>query len=109
MSRWVRSMTVLVGASAALFGGAVATAHQPVAHAAGHCSVGSGRGYGYTYLEVLTVQGTSCSTGKSIAKAHGRGWSCTKKRLSTSSVQYVEKESCSSGSRRAQWTYSQNT
>jgi hypothetical protein len=111
MSRWVRSMTVLVSASAALFGAAAATARQPLARAAAGCNVGTGRGYGYTYLTTLTVHGTNCATGKSVVKKHGHvsGWSCSKKRLATGPVQYQERETCTSGSRRVVWTYSQNT
>jgi hypothetical protein len=102
-------MTVLAGASAALFGGAVAVAHQPLARAATTCGVGNGKGYGYTYLTTLTVHGTGCGTGKSVVKSRGKGWKCSKKRLNTSPVQYQERESCKSGSRTVVWTYSQNT
>lgn len=111
MSRWVRSMTVLVAASAALFAAATATARQPLARAAASCGVGQGKGYGYTYLTTLTVHGTSCATGKSVAKKHGKvsGWRCSKKRLATGPVQYQDRETCTSGSRRVVWTYSQNT
>jgi hypothetical protein len=104
-------MSALVSASAALFGGAAAIAHQPVAHAAASCGVGSGLGYGYTYLTSLTVRGTSCSTGRHVVKHHGKvsGWHCTKKRLATNPTQYQERETCTKGSRRVKWTYSQNT
>ncbi len=109
MSRWVRSMTVVIGTSAALFGGAVATARQPLAQSAGGCGVGSGRGYGYAYLISLSVHGIGCANGKSVVKQHGQGWSCSKTRLQTSSVSYTDRESCSKGSRRVQWTFQQNT
>jgi hypothetical protein len=109
MSRWVRSVTVLVGASAALFGGADAVAHQPLARAAANCGVGQGKGYGYAYLISLSVHGIGCANGKSVVKQRGQGWSCSKKRLQTSSVAYTDRESCSKGSRRVQWTFQQNT
>ncbi|MDQ6804250.1 MAG: hypothetical protein M3065_04650 [Actinomycetota bacterium] len=111
MSRWVRSMTVVVSASAALLGGAVAVARQPSARAAANCAIPStGKGYGYTYLTSLTVRGTSCATGKTVAQHHGKvsGWSCSTKRLGTSPVQYQARETCTSGSRRVVWSYSQN-
>lgn len=111
MSRWFRSTVILVSTSAALCGGAVAVAHQPVARAAGSCGVGSGHGYGYTYLDTLSVYRTSCANGRTIAKHHGHvsGWHCSKSRLSTSPFQYLEHEKCTSGSRRVSWTYTQNT
>jgi hypothetical protein len=111
MSRRLQSLIVLLGATAALCVSAVATAHQPVASAAARCGVGSGQGYGYAYVTSLIVHGTSCSTGKTIVKHHGKisGWSCTKKRLVTSPVQYLERERCTSGSRRVQWVYTENT
>ena len=81
------------------------------ARAAGSCSVGSGHGYGYSYLTSLNVSGTSCSTGRSVAKHHGRvsGWSCRSKRLDSSPVQYDERVTCRSGKRQVVWTYTQNT
>jgi len=98
-------------ACAGLSSAALASAHGPVAHAAGSCSVGSGRGYGYTYLDTLSVTRTSCATGKSVAKKHGHvtGWHCSTKRLATSAVQYQSRVSCSSGARRVVWTFTQNT
>jgi hypothetical protein len=108
-----RSIIALVSATAAFLGGAVAVsaAHEPDARAAANCGVGSGRSLGYTYVTSLTVRGTSCSTGKNLAKHHGHvsGWSCKNKRLATNPVQYQGRETCTSGSRRVVWTYSQNT
>jgi hypothetical protein len=109
MSRWIRSMTVLMSASAALFGAAAATARQPLARTAASCNVGAGKGFGYTYLTGLTVRGVNCATGKSVVKKRGKGWGCSKKRLQSSPTQYQERETCTSGSRRVVWTYSQNT
>jgi hypothetical protein len=83
----------------------------PVAHAAKTCGVGSGRGYGYSYLTWLWTYRTSCSAGKSLAKKHGhaRGWSCHRKVLDHSPVQYDAKVTCKSGGREIAWTYTQNT
>lgn len=90
---------------------AASSARGPLAHAAGKCGVGSGRGYGYSYLTFLWVYKTSCSTGKSVAKAHGhvRGWGCSKKILDKSPVQYDAKVTCKDGTREVQWEYTQNT
>ena len=105
---------VVLSAPAAVAIGApavAAPAASPPAHAAGSCSVGQGKGYGYSYLTSLTVSSTGCSTGRNVAKHHGHvsGWSCSRKRLDTSPVQYDEKVSCRSGARRVTWTYTQNT
>jgi hypothetical protein len=110
MSRGYRSICALVISTAALSAG-TALARSPVAHVAGSCSVGSGLGYGYTYLTSLTVHRTSCGNGRHLAKKHGHvaGWSCSKHRLSTSSIQYQDRETCTSGSRKVVWTFSQNT
>jgi len=111
MSRWFRSMILLLISSAVLLTASVALAQAPVAQLAGGCSVGSGYGFGYTYLTSLTVTRTSCSNGKRVVKHHGhvRGWHCTKKRLASSPVQYQDRETCKSGSRRVVWTFTQNT
>jgi hypothetical protein len=111
MSLRIRSLTVLLGASAALFGGALASAREPIARTATTCSVGTGSGYGYTYLTSLSVHGLGCANGRHVVKHHGSGsgWSCHKTRLSTSPTQYLERERCTKGSRSVKWTYSQNT
>jgi hypothetical protein len=82
-----------------------------VARVAKACSVGSGQGFGYTYLTSLTQSGTSCSTATSLARAHGRksGWHCGVKRLATSPIQYQDRETCTSGTRRVVWVFTQNT
>ncbi len=92
-------------------GSAGATASNPVAQKAGTCSVGNGRGYGYSYLTYLWVYRTSCSTGRSLAHKHGRahGWRCSRRILDRSPVQYDARMTCHSGSRQVQWTYTQNT
>lgn len=111
MPRGLRRIIVLVVAGAALAVAAVAAARTPVATIAGNCSVGSGEGYGYTYLTSLTVHNTNCSTGRHVAHKHGRvsGWHCGKHRLSTSPVQYQDRETCTNGSRKVVWTFTQNT
>jgi hypothetical protein len=111
MPRGFRSMIVVLSSSVALFAATAAVAQPPVAQTAGSCGVGSGHGFGYTYLTSLSVRGTGCSTGKSVAKHHGKvhGWRCSKKRLATSPVQYDERETCTSGGRHVQWNYTENT
>ena len=107
----VRSLKL---ALAALVGAAIAAgsaaASGPVAHAAGTCSIGSATGYGYSYLTSLWVSNTSCKTGRTVAKYHGHvsGWSCKKTTLDSSPVQYDARVSCTKGSGRIKWTYTQN-
>src|SRR5579884_2289223 len=90
-----------LGAAVLALGAAAgASAEAATAHAARGCGVGNGEGYGYTYLLSLSVRNTSCSTGKSVVRHHGhlRGWSCHRRVLRRSPVQYDAKMSCSSGS-----------
>ena len=110
LTRAFRSVASLLFVVLALAAVPAASA-RAVAHTAGNCGVGSGRGYGYSYLTFLWVYKTSCATGKSVAKQHGhaRGWSCSKKILDKSPVQYDAKVTCKSGRREVQWTYTQNT
>jgi hypothetical protein len=72
--------------------------------------VGSGQGYGYTYLTSLSVSHTRCRTGRTLAKKHGHsgGWHCSKTILDNSTFQYDAQVRCTSGSRRVKWTYTQN-
>jgi hypothetical protein len=97
--------------AAALSASASASLSGPAAHAAGSCGVGNGLGYGYSYLTSLTVQRTSCGTGKNLARKHGKvgGWHCSRKRLDTSPVQYDDRETCTRGSSKVVWTFTQNT
>lgn len=90
---------------------AAAAAQGPVAQAATACNVGAGKGYGYSYLTSLTVRRTTCSTGRTVVKHHGHvsGWSCFKKRLDTSPVQYDDRETCHHGTALVVWTFTQNT
>jgi hypothetical protein len=111
LSRWFRPLALTLFVVLALVAVPASSARVPVARAAGTCSYGSGRSYGYSYLTFLWVHKTSCATGRTVAKHHGRvhGWSCRKKILDRSPVQYDAKVTCNSGSRQVQWDYTQNT
>jgi hypothetical protein len=111
LTRRLRVVVPLLFVVLALAAVPVATARTPVAHAAGTCSVGNGRGYGYTYLTFLWVFRTSCANGKNLVKhkGHIHGWKCVTKRLDTSPVQYDDKVTCKSGSREVQWDFAQDT
>jgi len=100
---------VLGAASLAFSASAAAT--PPIATAAATCSPGTGEGDGYTYLISLSVSRTSCSTGLSLVRHKGKlsGWHCSKKILARSVVQYEARMSCSSGSGRVTYVYSENT
>jgi hypothetical protein len=106
--RWMA--IVLATSVVVLATAAVAPASPPSARAASGCAVGRGQGFGYTYLTSLSVKGIGCASGRSVVKHRGgRGWRCAKQRLATSPVQYDERETCRSGSRQVQWTYTQDT
>lgn len=111
MLRGLRSLGLLVFVVVGIVLPSAVSARTPVAHAAGACRVGTGRGYGYTYLTYLWVYKTKCSTGRYVAGHHGhvRGWGCGRKILDRSPVQYDARVTCKSGSRQVQWTYTQNT
>ena len=97
--------------AAAIATGGAAAASGPVAHAAsGFCGMGNTRGYGYSYLTSLWVSNVSCSTGRTVAKDHGHvsGWSCKKTTLDSSPVQYDARVSCTKGSGRVHYTYTEN-
>jgi hypothetical protein len=107
----IRSLGLTVFVVLAVAAVPAASARAPVAHAAGKCSYGNGRSYGYSYLTFLWVYKTSCANGRTIAHKHGhvRGWHCTTKKLDQSPVQYDAKVTCKSGHREVQWEYTQNT
>jgi hypothetical protein len=112
MSRLLKSALPVIAVLALSPLAATALAHQPVAHAAGHCSVGSGvNKWGYTYIYPLTTTHVGCGTADKVAKKHGKvhGWHCSTKRLQTSSIQYTSRTTCKSGRRKVVWVYSQNT
>jgi hypothetical protein len=96
----------LLGAVGARAGTVPATAR-----AAQSCSVGSGEGYGYTYLTSLNVSRVSCTFGRRLVrhKGHLAGWSCRRRILGRDAVQYDARMSCSSGRRHVIYTYTQNT
>ena len=101
------SSTAVAAASA---GGPIGV-QSPAAHIAAACSVGSGEGYGYSRLTSLTVSGTRCATEKTLVRHKSKvsGWSCARKVLVRSPVQYAARETCKSGSRRVVYGYAQNT
>jgi hypothetical protein len=101
-------ITVLVVAVASAASG---SARSRTAHAAGSCSVGSGRNDGYSYLTSLSVKKTSCARGLKLARHHGHlnGWGCKKKVLDHSPVQYDARMTCHSGVKQVVWTFTQNT
>jgi hypothetical protein len=111
MSRWVARFVLPAALALVLVLGSGASARPLVAHAAGTCSVGSGRGYPYSYLTYLWVYKTTCRTGRNLVhhKGHVSGWHCKHKNLDRSPVQYDAKVTCNSGRRQVQWTYTQNT
>jgi hypothetical protein len=110
MSRGLRFSVLVVAVSFALAAAPVASAHSPVARAAGGCSY-NWKAYGYSYLDKLTVIRTSCRTGRYVVHHHGhlRGWHCTRTRLASSSFQYNERVNCKSRGRWVKWTFTQNT
>jgi hypothetical protein len=106
--RW---MTIVLATSVVVLAtAAVAPASPPRAGTASGCGVGRGQGFGYTYLTSLSVKGIGCASGRSVVKHRGgRGWRCAKQRLASSPVQYDDRETCKSGSRQVQWTFTQDT
>jgi hypothetical protein len=111
VSRTVRSLLLGLIAAAVAGTAAAASIGAPLGQIAANCSIGTGRGYGYSYLTSLSVARTSCAVGRTVARHHGHvsGWKCTKKRLDTSPVQYDDRETCTSGRRLVRWTFTQNT
>lgn len=95
----------------------------PVAQASKSCNVGSGRGYGTTYVTALSVRRTSCAAGKEVVRAfhacrpgkkgrcHRRvlGYSCSERRFNQIRTQYDSKVTCKKGSRVVKHSYTQWT
>jgi hypothetical protein len=99
---------------------------QPVARAAGRCSLASEYfKLGPTYAEKLNVSGTNCATGVNVIKAYNRcrlksggvkgychskvlGFSCSERRQS-SGVQFIAQARCTKGRTVVTFTYSENT
>lgn len=114
MSR-MRLATVAACAVAAAGAAAVpASGHTIGAHAASgatcHLTKKDWTSFGYSYFEWLWVNHTTCTTGRYVAKHHGRvsGWHCSRKITAQSSFQYDATETCRSGARSVQWKYTQN-
>ena len=94
---------------------------DPVAHASKRCDVGSGRGYGTTYVTALSVRGTSCAAGKRVVRAfhacrrgksgrcHRRvlGYRCRERRFNAIRTQYDARVTCRKGSRVVKHSYTQ--
>jgi hypothetical protein len=120
-------IVLLVAALAALaVVPAGSTAAEPGAHAAKGCGVGTGRGYGPTYLLKLSVRHTSCRHGRELVRAYnncrrrhgGRkghcsgtlGYSCSETRFNKSAQSFDARVRCrKGGGRRINHTYTQFT
>jgi hypothetical protein len=111
MSLKIGLIGVLGAAILAYSAPAFASPQTVPARIASACNVGSGEGYGYAYLTSLSVERTSCATGKSLVRHKGKlpGWHCSRKVLDRSPVQYDARESCSSGDRRVTYGFTENT
>lgn len=103
-------LLVVLAAAAVMSAGSTAQG-SVLAQAAGACSKGNVRAYGYSYLTWLWVYRTSCSTGRYVARHHGHvaGWKCTKKILDKISFQYDAQVTCTSRGRQVSWKYTQDT
>ena len=104
-----------------------AAASGPTATASKTCklSLNQQRHSGATYLVQLSVSGVSCSTGLKVEKAFQScrkstaghrtckrrvlGYKCAQKVLDSSRTQYDAKVTCTSGSRKVVFIYTQNT
>ena len=98
-------------------------AASPVGHAAKSCKAPAYPGNGY--FNALTVSGISCNSGRKLAVAHYKcrlqhggikgkcssvsGYSCKESKRQSNSIEFDARVTCTSGSRRAQWVYQQNT
>jgi hypothetical protein len=96
--------------------GAVPASSQPLrGHVAGGTTCKLSKkdwtSFGYSYFEWLWVNRTSCTTGRYVAKHHGRvsGWHCTRKITDRARFQYDATETCTGSGRTVQWKYTQNT
>ena len=104
-----------------------AAASGPTATAgkACHLSLTQQRHSGATYLVQLSVSGVSCSSGLKVEKAFQTcrkstaghrtckkrvlGYKCAQKVLDSSKTQYDAKVTCTSGSHKVVFVYTQNT
>jgi len=104
----------------------VAATARPHAYAAKTCDIsGQQRKLGTSYVLSLKSRRVSCPKAKRTVKAfHScrhkngkagrcrgrvRGFRCSEKRLSASSIQYDARVTCKRGSKRVKHTYTQNT
>ena len=116
------ALTVAVAATALLLATATAGAGGVTAHTARSCSVPDYPGSGY--FTSLTVKGTSCATGRKLARAYyrcrtrsGRRGRCHRRvlryscreRRQTIPTEIDGKVTCRRGARRIVHTYQQNT
>jgi hypothetical protein len=128
MSRVVRTSALLALAVLALAtAGTAAAAGSPQAHAAKSCTLSSyeQRHLGASYVTSLSVKGTTCASGKSLVRAFNAcrhssggarghckrtvsGYKCSESR-SGIKVQYDSRTACVNGSRKVNFTYTQNT
>ena len=60
--------------------------------------------------KTVTVNNTSCKTGYYVAHHHGyvKGWHCKRKTTASSPDQYDAQVTCTSGSRKVFWMFTQN-
>ena len=92
------------------------------AQASKGCDIGSGRGYGTTYVTRISVSGgPSCRGAKALIKSYhgcrpgrrGRcprvaGYRCSENRFNSSSLSYDSNVTCRKGGRTVRHTYTQN-
>jgi hypothetical protein len=98
---------------------------RPAAHAAANCNISKvWHKLGPTYVEALSVSGTSCATGVNLIRAYNKcrlksgglkghcasadGFRCSEKR-SSSPVQFVAQVRCTKGREVVTFSYSENT
>lgn len=97
------------------------TGDSPTATASKRCSVGSGRGYGTTYVRSISTRRVGCSRAKAIIRAfHGcrkgargrcgrvSGYSCSENRNSGVGS-FDSNVSCRRGGKRVRHAYTQFT
>jgi hypothetical protein len=122
MPRQLRRLAVPALITAVLVAPAPAAA-APTAEAAKRCDIGTGRGYGTTYVTSIRVSGTSCRRGKRVIRAFhacrpgragrcGRrvlGYRCREGDRDKSPLQYDARVTCRNGGRVVKHSYTQNT
>jgi hypothetical protein len=117
-----RPLTVLAAIAAVAALAPAASAAGPDATASKGCDIGTGRGYGTTYVTSISVRGTSCRSGKRLIRSfHGcrpgksgrcgrvRGYSCSERRFDKIRTQYSSRVTCRDGGKVVKHTYQQNT